>query len=129
MRKVLRIIKHYWQRLKRGWSDEDILNLDIFLSRLIADTIRAFRKKSYFFCPPGFKSPEEWKRCLIKIEESFRVAEKVAKGDIVYIPSNEKEKIRKMSKVRGLKVLSIKEAKKFEEGLTLFIKNFHYLWI
>jgi len=68
-RKVKRKIKLYCQRAKRGFGDEDLWNLDYFLSGVISKSIRELIKQKHGY--PVEMTEEEYDRKLTRIAEGF----------------------------------------------------------
>ncbi len=44
MRLVKRAIRHFWQRLYRGWDDSDTWSLDYSLAKLILPRLKRFKE-------------------------------------------------------------------------------------
>ncbi len=60
-------IKNFIQRGKRGFSDEDLWNLDNYLAELIYESIKAFKESDRMGYPGNFSQAEEWEEVLDEI--------------------------------------------------------------
>ena len=63
--------KHLYQRMRRGWSDQDVWNLDAHLASVIAAGIERLREVN--FGAPDPLSLDEWREVLESISHGFRV--------------------------------------------------------
>ena len=99
-------IKQKWQKLTRGYSDEELWNLDSTICKWLLPRLKTFKEKTIGF-PPTLNSPEEWGDILEKII----LALELHVSDLPDSP----EQVRI-------------ECKQIEEGLELFGKYFCNLW-
>jgi hypothetical protein len=99
-------IKQKWQKLTRGYSDEELWNLDYHLCKWLIPRLRSFKEKTNGY-PPNLKSPKEWDKILEKIILAFEL-------HISDIPDSAEQ--------------ARKESKQIKEGLSLFSKYLYYLW-
>jgi len=61
-------LKYAWQRIKRGYSDYDLLDFDTYLERVLSQGLKDFAKRSTGF-PNGYETYEEWIKDLNDIAE------------------------------------------------------------
>ncbi len=106
MNKIIWNIKQKWQKLTRGYSDEELWNLDYYLSRWIIPRLKTFKEQAVGF-PPDLNSKKEWEDIIEKIIIAFELY-------ISYIPDTPEQ--------------ASKEGKQIREGLELFSKYFNNLW-
>jgi hypothetical protein len=99
-------IKQKWQKLTRGYSDEELWNLDETICEWILPRLKAFKEKTFGY-PPDLNSPKEWDELLDKMILAFEL-------HISDVP-NSPEQARK-------------EGEQIEEGMKLFCKYFRNLW-
>jgi hypothetical protein len=69
-RKFKRWIKHRWQILIRGWSDDETWNLDLSLAKLIYPRLVRFKELNNAFHPDY--TEETWDEALDLMIESMR---------------------------------------------------------
>lgn len=141
-------IKHFLQRLFRGYSDMDLWNLDIHLSELIYKRLIAFKKMKRTGLPPNCPDSIVWEYILDHIIETFRIISesdwdtdeelphetfssrnriKRKDGIITYIIPKWKGLENKPIMDNKLKKME-QQNKKVQEGLKLFAKYFKELW-
>lgn len=96
-------IRHFLQRMLRGYSDADLHNLDYFLAKRIIAPLKAFKSINRP-TPRGF-SPKEWESILDKMIYSLETI-----GEDSFMDQS-KEKRNSV-----------------QEGLELLGKHFHLLW-
>lgn len=65
-----RIKKHEQQRIERGYSVFDWWSFDTYITRVLADAARDFRKHGHGY--PGHMTLKEWNRLLKEIEDPLR---------------------------------------------------------
>ncbi len=69
---MLRKIKWMFQKLFKGYSDEDLFDLGWTISKWILPRLKAFKK-----CPGGqpypFKNEKEWIQCIDKMIIGFEI--------------------------------------------------------
>lgn len=99
-------IKQKWQKLTRGYSDEELWNLDSTICKWLLPRLKTFKEKTIGY-PPDLKSPKEWDEILEKII----LALELYNSDLLDSP--EQARI---------------EGKQIKEGLELFGKYFGNLW-
>ena len=107
-----RRIKFLKQRLARGFSDEELWNLDCTLAEYILPRLKAF--KDYCGDSPPDLTPEKWDEKLDEMIWAF---------DAVL---HEEETMPAIN--GGEKVKLIAYLKRRDNGLKLFGKYFMYLW-
>lgn len=97
-----RQIKFWWQRLTRGFADNETWNLDVAFAKLIAPRLRRFRDISIAY--PSDLTVDEWFADLSKMIWAFEfiASEKNITND--YQEAN------------------------IQEGLDLFAKHYQSLW-
>lgn len=105
-RTLRRKVKHFVQRGRRGWSDEDVWSFDHFLSGVIAGGVRQLRKNAHGHpasvcttCGPGgldhgvgCDGMAEWNKVLDQIADGFELHAKDSYST-GYLP-NEDEQAR-----------------------------------
>lgn len=101
-------IKQNWQKLTRGYSDEELWNLDSTICEWLLPRLKTFKEKTIGF-PLDFSSLEEWKETIQKMIDAFEL-------HISDLPDNLRTEEFK------------KESKLIQEGLELFGKYFNNLW-
>lgn len=99
-------IKQKWQKLTRGYSDEELWNLDSTICEWLLPRLKTFKEKTIGY-PPTLNSPKEWNEILEKII----LALELHNSDLPDSP--EQARI---------------EGKQIKEGLELFGKYFCNLW-
>ena len=109
---LLRHLKNFWQRGRRGWSDEDAWNLDYHLAEVIAGAVRQLRTTGVGH-PCMHEDPSKnhecdrdwWEAVLWEIEYGFR---EYAQADGML-----------MEDAAGTAL---------ERAMPLFVKHFRGLW-
>lgn len=99
---ILREFKYYWQRLTRGFGNDELWNLDITIAEFIAPRLKAFR--SYQIGHPPDLTEEEWETILLEMQKGFDM--------VIADEANYDEE-------------TIKQVKK---SLELLTKYYHFLW-
>ena len=78
-------IKWFFQRLFRGYSDYDVLNLNLFIVEKLQEPLKKFirhQEERGRSLPRDFSAdPASWLVVLKKIESAFYLAEKRTKGE------------------------------------------------
>ena len=80
-RRILRFI----HRGRYGWADCDTWGLDYYLSKVIGDSIQHLKENKHG--GPANLKEGEWSEMLGKMIKSFKTAQKVSNGDLIYLPS------------------------------------------
>lgn len=75
-----RIKKHEKQRIERGYSVFDWWSFDTYITRVLADAVRDFRKRGTGY--PGHMTVKEWNRLLKEIEDPLRAYSDNKFGDL-----------------------------------------------
>jgi hypothetical protein len=99
-------IKQKWQKLTRGYSDEELWNLDSTICEWLLPRLKAFKERTNGY-PPTLNSPKEWDTILEKII----LALELHNSDLPDSP--EQARI---------------EGEQIKEGFELFGKYFCNLW-
>ena len=73
--KLIRTLRHGWQKLTRGFSDADLWGLSDTLIDYILPRFAAFRRMPRMGWACGFDTPDEWEVVLEKIEWALRFYE------------------------------------------------------
>lgn len=127
-------IKWAFQRMKRGYSDEDCWAIDYYLCEILPPMLRSLKDSSG--CPTEYYQVKEWKseernpNC-IKWHEAL---EEMAQGFEAGIELNEvnyMDEIIENGKVKSYKYNKQKHEElksKLNKGLKLFSENFLSLW-
>lgn len=102
---LLRNIRDFIQRGKRGWSETDSWSIDYYLSRVISESVARLRERDIGY--PSNLEPDEWQEILCAISDGFRLHLKVY-DDIKEVTPAEKKKIHTAKR--------------------LFVKYFEGLW-
>ena len=130
--------KWYFQRAGRGWATCDTWGLDYYLAGVIADSITHLKENKHG--GPANLTEDEWDAILEKMILSFKVAQRVGNGDVVYLPSIKFDD-KKYDKAKAMtdksneeygetiyEVMTKEEVIEYEEGMNLFIEYFFALW-
>lgn len=115
IKNLIREIKYFIQRGKRGYSDEDIWNLDSYLMEWLPKALRQLAEHHIGY-PTGL-SEKKWISILNKMADGFD-AERV--NDNLYFDG----KITVDECIKGEKIAN----KKLQNSLKLFVKYFRNLW-
>ena len=99
--KIGTTLRSIWQSITRGWTDADLIDLDVLIARELLPQFRRFQELND--CVPGGLTEEEWKAILEQICKAF---EFICQG---------KEKI-------------VEHKKEIDKGLELFVKHYFDLW-
>jgi len=137
-------IKYFIQRGRKGYSTFDLYSLSYYLADLISNALKEFKENEFMGIPTRIyeESKEnekvalkKWNKILDKIIDTFETVKKITESEVIYIPTDTpnfkeaRESFRKLAKELPAKLLTYKEAKKYEEGFDLFKKYFLDLWI
>lgn len=95
IRGIYNKIKWFIQRGKRGWSDCDVWNTDMYLSRIISEMVRELKKSNGIPCGSTRK---KWNKVLEDIEGRFNILYAITVGDIVISNKASKEIYEKVRK-------------------------------
>jgi len=104
-------LKNFILRGKKGWCPEDTWNLDVYLSRVISESIKYLNKHT--ISHPNRVTFKQWKKILKTISEGIDA------------PYNLDESVNNMGKYNEQSKLA---RKKQQEALKLFVKYFNNLW-
>ena len=102
----LRNIKFLWQRLTRGWSDDELWGLDFTIAKWLLPRLKGFKEQGCSFCHPCDTTPEEWKDMVDKMILTMELMKR--EGEQGFLEDH--------------------EYKFVDEGLELFGKRFRNLW-
>jgi len=132
-------IKTFIQRGKRGYADYDVWGLCYYLSDIISKSVYHLKRNQNGM--PNGLTEGQWIDILNKITYTFEIAKDIVNGDAIYIPIKEwsdakytrwcasiKDINKKHTEVFGMRVLTKKQSKEFEEGFKLFQEYFFDLW-
>lgn len=108
-------IKYFIQRGKRGYSDEDIWNIDSYLMEWLPKALRQLAKHHIGY--PSGLSDKQWISILNKMADGFD-AERI--NDNLYFDG----KISVCDAVKNEKIVH----EKLQNSLKLFVKYFRNLW-
>ena len=64
-------IKYAFQRMKRGYADSDVWDLDYYFLTLFAESLSQFANEINGFPDNTFNTPEDWSRYILKIAQLF----------------------------------------------------------
>ena len=125
--------KSVYQKLTRGFTDVDLYNLDMNLSVIIRDRIKAFSKLNcddYCSIPNGYQYMTLWKRDLKKIEFAF---DKLSDTSQEWLDASKyfdkiKDSEDSMDSEKWVKIVTVRR-EYIQTILELFGRNFSSLWI
>jgi len=147
--------KMNYQRIKRGYSDEDCWGLCYFHSDIMSKAVRQMQEIAHGYPSCLIKNHrsdfvynkseedeafEEWKEILGKIANTFEIAKKVQDSKLYLISSEEyTDEWFKERTDMGIRMgkeynewfsrpLTLDEIKKYEEGWKLFSEFYFNLW-
>lgn len=103
-------LKQKWQKLTRGYSDEELWNLDSTICKWILPRLKSFKKQTIGY-PHDFNDIEEWKETIQKMIDAFEIYSTDDLPDYAFSTSSIEE-----------------EGKRMKEGFELFSKYFRNLW-
>lgn len=103
-------IKQKWQKLTRGYSDEELWNLDCTICKWVLPRLKSFKKQTKGY-PHGFNNIEEWKEVIQKMIDAFEIYSTEDLPDYAFSSSSIEE-----------------DSKRVKEGFKLFSKYFRNLW-
>lgn len=99
-----RSIRFYYQRLTRGWSDQETWSLDVSLAKLILPRLKRFREVSIVI--PFNMTEQQWNDLLDKMIYAFDI---MASSDYFSAFTDENNE-------------------RCQEGLNLFAQYYRFLW-
>jgi len=99
-------LKNFMYRGVHGWCPEDVWNLDVYLARVIAESIKYLEKHTISY--PNGMTFKQWKKILNQISKDIRIKEI---DEEFYTLKNQR-----------------KAYKKQQEALKLFVTYFNTLW-
>lgn len=108
MNEIFWYIKQKWQKLTRGFTDEELWNLDCTFIKWIIPRLKVFKEKTIGY-PPDINSLEEWKEIIQKMIDAFEIYS-MDLPEYAYSSSHEED------------------SKLMKEGFELFSKYFRNLW-
>lgn len=125
--------KNIYQKLTRGFSDNDLYNLDRNLAQIIHKRIKAFSKLNcgdYCSIPNDYQYVALWKRDLRKIEFAF---DKLSDTSDKWIDAEKyfnmiKDSDNSMDSEKWVKIVTVRR-EYIRKTLELFGRNFTHLWI
>jgi hypothetical protein len=134
-------IKHFIQRGKKGWSSGDWWRFDYYISDIIVECLKQMKEKGHGL-PTAIPNKDEkealkeWHTILEGIIYTFTIAKEIADGDVLLIEdSKDRKKQVKYTKHLNkkypgipMRVLTVKEIKKYKKGWKLLEKWFFNLW-
>ena len=107
MNKLFWNIKQKYQKFTRGYSDEELWNLDKTICEWLLPRLKTFKEKTIGY-PHDFNDLEEWKETIQKMIDAFEIYS-TDLPDYAYSSYEE-------------------DCKQMEEGFELFSKYFYNLW-
>jgi len=125
--------KFIYQKITRGFSDNDLYNLDKNLAPIIHKRIQAFSKLNcgdYCSIPNDYQYITLWKRDLRKIEFAF---EKLSDVNNDWLDADKyfqliKDSDNSMHSEKWVKIVTVRR-EYIRKTLELFGRNFMHLWI
>lgn len=119
-------IKSFFQKIFRGYSNDELWNLDNTIAKWILPRLKAFKKDSIAF-PADLDSPDEWDEILDKMIWSFDYITNQDEYEDEIIEKYKDNEFDEDGHYRWIK--DAKElSEKCQEGLDLFAKYFRSLW-
>lgn len=109
--KIPRPIKHLYQKITRGWSDDDLWSLDLTIARFAAPRLRELQKNPVGWPDQHFKTCEDWEDAIGKMARAFELI--IEENDTYPAWWGEG---------------TAPEYKEIEDGLDLFRQHFRDLW-
>ncbi|KKN89773.1 hypothetical protein LCGC14_0236190 [marine sediment metagenome] len=100
-----RKLRFLWQRLTRGWSDDNTWNLDIPIAKFVLPRLRRFKEINNGY--PSGMTEEEWDEKIDQMTEAFDLLIKTYDGDVDETVSTDM---------------------KIDDGLELFGEHLRNLW-
>jgi len=133
-------IMSFFQRGKRGWSSQDTWSFDLYLAKVVSEGLAHLKKHQCGY--PCELTEGQWIDILNKIINTFETAKRIGENDTFYISSKEftTERYEEYCKIADnlnkikdeednyIRVLDLKQSKRYEEGFDLFKKYFFSLW-
>jgi hypothetical protein len=129
----LREVKYSFQRLRRGYSDSDLWNLDVTLAEFIYPRVKAFRDK--YAKNPFYEKPKDLS------DQEIGLPVRDGSGNFTVQTYTEKEWLEVLDKIvfafeRTAKEFDCslppleaeEEQRRVAEGLQLFVRHLHHLW-
>lgn len=110
LRLLKRNIKHFFQRLINGWSDDETWSLDITVSDYLVPRLKRLKELKHGH-PSCFQTMEEWNEILDKMIYAFTECSNEFNREYPGTVSKERARQRKI-----------------KIGLNLFAKHFQNLW-
>lgn len=134
-------IKTFIQRGKYGIAESDIWSLDYYISKVMIRGLIYLKDGNTIPITDVKKTikqrKKEWNKILDSMIYTFRTAREISNDNIIYLSSDKSDKEYKQwkksikeinSKGTPIRLLSRKEAKKYEDGFILLQKWFLDLW-
>jgi hypothetical protein len=132
MKKLLRHIKWFYQRITRGFDDRECWNLNTTIAKFLIPRLKVFKTNTHTF--PSEISLEEWDIALLQMIDAFELyildnddlnyddvkIEFDEKGHLQITKDPDKEKVRN--------TIIESRRKRIEDGLNLFREYFYDLW-
>lgn len=115
----LRALKWRLQKVKRGWSDRELWNLDDTVSKWIVPRLKAFRAET-IGCPPDMEFID-WQLEISEMIFGFEFDGPAWYEKNVFPVKDPNEKNAKLREYKHL-------CKHAEDGRILFAKRFDNLW-
>lgn len=119
---IKRRIKFIWQKWTRGFSDEEMWNLDITISKFILPRLK--RHFEINKSVPYGVDEAEWEEIKKKMIIAFEYFAIPGKGIFGIDPDEENCEIARAYNLKKYE----KQEKDINEGFELFAKFFHMLW-
>ena len=138
-------VRTFIQRGIRGWADEDVWNLNSYLTKIIKETVIQLKKTNHGYLADFVegKTDEEMENESNRIYDgiiyTFKTAEDIMENDLTYLSSGEwtqelfdkyvgiNKELNEKHK-RNRRTMTLEECKKYEDGFILLQKHFFSLW-
>ena len=118
-------IKMWLQRKFRGYSDNEIWNLDDAIVRFVLPRLKVFREQTMGY-PVYMGSLEEWQS---KLDEMIWAFEFLQSDESPYVELKEKYGDEKNEEGKFRYIEEYKKInKRYEDAMTMFGKYMHHLW-
>jgi len=127
---ILKEIKYFIQKGKRGFSDRDLWSFDDYLCEIIPPALRQLAKRSYG-CPGDLWDKKrvndecyKWKEILEEMAQGFEAAQQII--DVKYFKNVKQKDGYYTHEIDRKKQKLLTE--KYDKGMKLFVEYFLSLW-
>lgn len=125
---MFRKLKFYYNRITKGWSDEDVWDVGYYLDKIIPPMVR--KLKEGCGCPSELyddaKKNDEchrWKEVLEEIAQGFEAHNAIHHGRLIKLENGDGTWTDKIDEEREKQL-----TKKYKRGMELFMEYHSHLW-